>query len=212
MIKLNLWILILLSSVNFTVQADDAPDARDSTFIRPRPNPLRERPNHPTRTYLRSTPGPNVEQRDDVQTVYGIQRQYWRGYANWGTADSYTMDDMNLVDKVRQSLQRHGYLSREARDIQIFANNQTITLVGHVSSISVRRKIEAIVKQTNGVLYVDNQLSTSLPPIMVPVPVEETQVVPTPVMPIPTPANPVIVAPQSPIPTVAPTPLVIPRR
>ena len=138
------------------LSARDSPDAADSSFVYPNTNyslPGSRRP-PPSRV------NPNAPEQDSVQTVYGIQRDYRRGYADWGGNQLQTVDDLNLADRVRRNLMYDRYLWKQAQNIQIQSSGQTITLVGNVNSISVSRKIEAIAQQTNGVVDVDNQLTT----------------------------------------------------
>lgn len=142
------------------LSARDSSDATDSPFIYPNTNFPRTGSRRPPP----STINPNAPEQDSVQTVYGIQRDYRRGYADWGGNQLQTIDDLNLADRVRRNLMYDRYLWKQAQNIQIQSSGQTITLVGNVNSLSVSRKIEAIAQQTNGVVDVDNQLTTGQTP------------------------------------------------
>jgi osmotically-inducible protein OsmY len=76
------------------------------------------------------------------------------------TAAAGAMDN-DLASQVRQALQRDATVASVIPNLQISANSGTVTIAGTVNSEEQKQSIESIVKQTSGVVSVDNQLQVS---------------------------------------------------
>jgi osmotically-inducible protein OsmY len=74
--------------------------------------------------------------------------------------------DRALAASVRQQFARYGDLSALANNVQITAQNGTIVLTGTVPTENERQMIEAMVRNTPGVLSVNDQLQVSAPPVV----------------------------------------------
>jgi len=70
-------------------------------------------------------------------------------------------DNNYLVTKVQQQLKSDPALTALVPDLQIIAQNGTLTLAGKVPSEQEKQKIETTVKSTSGVVSVNNQLQIS---------------------------------------------------
>lgn len=70
-----------------------------------------------------------------------------------------------VTEGVRLALTRVPSLARSAENIEISASGATVTLRGDVNSLDERQKIEAVVRQTNGVYNVDNQITVKGKPV-----------------------------------------------
>jgi osmotically-inducible protein OsmY len=73
----------------------------------------------------------------------------------------YSETDLALGNLVRQQLLRYGDLSTAAQGIQIMARNGTVQLTGSVPSERDRQLIDTVVRNTPGVLAVNDQMQIS---------------------------------------------------
>lgn len=64
-----------------------------------------------------------------------------------------------VIELVREQLARDPSMADTARNVEVTAVGGNVTLRGDVNSISQREKVETVVKQANGVYYVDNQIT-----------------------------------------------------
>ena len=79
-------------------------------------------------------------------------------------ATSVSETDRQLTAQVQQQLQSDPGLAAVAPNIQITAQNGTVTLMGNVPSDREKEKLEATVRGVVGVVSVKNQLQVSLRP------------------------------------------------
>ena len=75
-----------------------------------------------------------------------------------------TEADLSLANAVRQQLNRYGDLITAMSTLQISAQNGTVTLAGPVQSQRERDMIDALTKNTPGVLGVNDQMQVSAAP------------------------------------------------
>src|SRR5215475_5291400 len=83
-----------------------------------------------------------------------ISSPYYRRYA----------DDRALETTLRSELNRYGDLSSVAPNIQISAQNGTVTLTGPVPSERERQMMDALIRNTPGVVAVNDQTQLTYPP------------------------------------------------
>lgn len=74
--------------------------------------------------------------------------------------------DRALAASVRDQFNRYGDLSALANNVQIIAQNGTVTLTGAVPTENDRQMIEAMVRKTPGVLAVNDQLQVGTPAVV----------------------------------------------
>jgi osmotically-inducible protein OsmY len=72
--------------------------------------------------------------------------------------------DRGLENSLRSQLNRYGDLAGAAPGVQIYAQNGTVTLTGTVPSTRDRDMIDSLVKNTSGVVAVNDQLMIGYPP------------------------------------------------
>ncbi len=72
--------------------------------------------------------------------------------------------DASLTTQVQQSLKNDSSLASISSGIMVNAQNGTVTLTGNVPSEQDKQKIESMVKNTSGVVSVNNQIQVSLRP------------------------------------------------
>jgi len=72
--------------------------------------------------------------------------------------------DRSLEASVREQLNRYGDLGTSSRNVQILARNGAVTLAGTVASERERGMIEACVKNSSGVVSVNDQLHVGYAP------------------------------------------------
>jgi osmotically-inducible protein OsmY len=80
------------------------------------------------------------------------------------TAQTFGQSDQTLVTQVQQRLATDASLAAIAPNVQVSAQNGTVTLSGTVSSEREKQQIETVAKGTSGVLNVNNQVQVSLQP------------------------------------------------
>src|SRR5215470_10909927 len=71
--------------------------------------------------------------------------------------------DRSLEESVRYQISRYGALAAVAPDVQITCRDGAVTLSGSVQNERDRQMIDACVRNTSGVLSVDNQLAVTYP-------------------------------------------------
>jgi osmotically-inducible protein OsmY len=76
--------------------------------------------------------------------------------------------DISLANQVREQLSKYGDLAASAQQVQITAQNGTLSLTGYVPSQREQQMIEALARNTPGVVSVNNQLQLSAAPIAAP--------------------------------------------
>jgi osmotically-inducible protein OsmY len=89
-------------------------------------------------------------------------------YSSPNQTDSSTsfnsQTDSTLTSQVQQSIKNDTSLAGFSSGIMVNAQNGTITLTGSVPSEQDKQKVESMVKNTTGVVSVNNQLQVSLRP------------------------------------------------
>jgi osmotically-inducible protein OsmY len=78
--------------------------------------------------------------------------------------NSQAQADRALESSIRSQLSRYGDLSAISPNVQIFAENGTVTLSGTVPGPRERDMIESLVKDHSGVVSVNDQLQMNYPP------------------------------------------------
>ena len=105
--------------------------------------------------------------------------------------------DVALETNLRADLNRFGPLANASPDVGIYSQNGTVTLTGTVPSEKDRQMIDALVRNSSGVVAVNDQMQVAYPPtstygtppqVYAPPPAPAAPVVTTP--PIITPAQP----------------------
>jgi len=94
---------------------------------------------------------------------------YQQRHAGYTTAPSYGSSisssrleaDQALANSVRQQFNQYGDLAPLANNIQVSANDGTITLTGTVPSDQQRKMIDAMVENTSGVTGLNDQLNVT---------------------------------------------------
>ena len=81
-----------------------------------------------------------------------------------GTPRSQIETDRDLEGNLRGQLNRFGDLATISPNIQIYAQSGTVTLTGTVPSPRERDMIESLVRNTSGVVAVNDQLLVIYPP------------------------------------------------
>ncbi len=81
-----------------------------------------------------------------------------------GTAQSQIETDRALASNLRGQLNRFGDLAATSPGVQIYAQSGTVTLTGTVPSPRERDMIESLVRNTSGVVAVNDQLQVAYPP------------------------------------------------
>ena len=79
-------------------------------------------------------------------------------------ARSQVEADRALENSLRGQLNRYGDLASVAPGVQIYSQNGTVTLTGTVPSVRERDMIESLVRDTGGVVAVNDQLQVGYPP------------------------------------------------
>src|SRR5262245_7103825 len=117
--------------------------------------------------------------------------------------DPRTAADRALEENLRTELKRYGELASVAPNIQIYAKDGTVTLTGPVRTEKERDMIEALVRNTTGVVGVNDALRVMYPPTGAypPARVYSRPTTPTPVYVVP----PVVVSPPAPVVSLAPS-------
>jgi len=77
---------------------------------------------------------------------------------------SQVEEDRALEESLRSQMNRYGDLASAAPGVQIYAQNGTVTLTGTVPSTRERDMIDSLVKNTSGVVAVNDQLQVGYPP------------------------------------------------
>ena len=72
--------------------------------------------------------------------------------------------DRSLEESVRYQISRYGELAAAAPDVQITCRDGAVTLSGSVPNERDKQMMDACVRNTSGVLAVDNQLAVIYPP------------------------------------------------
>lgn len=72
--------------------------------------------------------------------------------------------DHALENSLRARLNPYGDLASTANDVQIYAQNGTVTLSGTVPNVQYRDMIESMVRDSSGVVAVNDQLQVGYPP------------------------------------------------
>jgi osmotically-inducible protein OsmY len=72
--------------------------------------------------------------------------------------------DRSLEESVRYQIGRYGELAAVAPDVQITCRDGTVTLSGSIPNERDKQMMDACVRNTSGVLSVDNQLAVIYPP------------------------------------------------
>jgi len=80
-----------------------------------------------------------------------------------GAAAQMSDSDRELMTSVRNQFDRYGDLSGIAPNIGVSSQNGTVTLTGSVPGEKERQMVEAMVKNTPGVVSVNNQIRISAP-------------------------------------------------
>jgi len=97
---------------------------------------------------------------------------YEQGYGTYGYNSSWhgstamvrpNAADRSLEQSVRYEISRYGALAAVAPDVQITCRDGAVTLSGQVPNERDRQMIDACVRNTSGVLSVDNQLAVTYP-------------------------------------------------
>lgn len=97
---------------------------------------------------------------------------YEQGYGTYGYNSSWhgstamvrpNAADRSLEESVRYQMSRYGALAAVAPDVQIICRDGAVTLNGSVQNERDRQMIDACVRNTSGVLSVDNQLAVTYP-------------------------------------------------
>ena len=83
-----------------------------------------------------------------------------------GTGRDYTQVDLdrNLEKNVRAQLDQYGRLGAAAANVQISAQNGTVTISGPVPSEQDRQMIDTLARNTSGVVSVNDQMQSALAP------------------------------------------------
>lgn len=105
--------------------------------------------------------------------------------------------DVALETEIRAELNRYGDLATVSPNVGVQANEGTVTLTGPVPNERDRQMIDTLVRNSNGVVAVNDQMQVTYPP---------TGVVPSTTIPAPvvgTPA-PVVTTGPTPVPATAP--------
>src|SRR5438105_2103568 len=71
--------------------------------------------------------------------------------------------DTALETEVRADLNRYGDLAKVASNVQVYAQDGTVTLTGSVPTDKDRQMIETLVRNTQGVVSVNDQLQLTYP-------------------------------------------------
>src|ERR1043166_4575271 len=71
--------------------------------------------------------------------------------------------DRSLEDSCRYEINRYGELASASSNVQVASRDGVVTLSGSVPNERDKEMIEACVKNTSGVLRVDNQLAIIYP-------------------------------------------------
>ncbi len=112
------------------------------------------------------------------------------GYSSEGTqviSGRTASNDRALESALRTQMNNYGDLASLSPNVQFYAQNGTVTITGTVPSQREKDMIDAMVRNTGGVAYVNDQLQVGPPPTAVYAP-------PAPVYPQPAP----VVAGQAP--------------
>jgi|ERR1051326_312731 osmotically-inducible protein OsmY len=72
--------------------------------------------------------------------------------------------DRSLEDSCRYQINRYGDLAADSPNVQIFCRNGAVTLTGTVRNERDKEMMEACVRNTSGVVSVDDQLNVNYPP------------------------------------------------
>src|SRR5947209_3742367 len=72
--------------------------------------------------------------------------------------------DVAQETALRTELNRYGDLAAVSPNVQIYAQNGTVTLSGSVPNERDRQMIDALVRNSSGVVSVNDQLQVSYPP------------------------------------------------
>lgn len=80
------------------------------------------------------------------------------------SAPSRNPADVALETNLRADLNRFGPLSAVSPNVQIYSQNGTVTLTGTVPSERDRQMIDAMVRNSNGVVAVNDQMQVAYPP------------------------------------------------
>jgi len=114
-----------------------------------------------TRTYENAGPMYNNYTRNTVNKNYS----YSPSTSENSTSITATSgNDQVLVTQIRQSLNNNPNLVEVVPNIQVSAQNGTIILNGTVPNERQKQAVETLVKNTSGVLNVNNQLQVNLSP------------------------------------------------
>jgi osmotically-inducible protein OsmY len=81
-----------------------------------------------------------------------------------GTRKSQIEADRDLENSIRSQMNRYGDLGTTTPGVGIYAQNGTVTLNGTVPSQREREMIESLVRNTSGVVAVNDQLQVGYPP------------------------------------------------
>lgn len=129
------------------------------------------------------------------------------GYSGYGRTTTYESDSLAaeraanraLEESVRSQINRYGDLAADAPNVQIACRDGAVTLSGTVQNERDKQMMEACVRNTSGVLSVDDQLAVSYPATGT---YNQSTYSQTPVYtpPAPAPAPPVYSAPPQPQP------------
>src|SRR5215471_706373 len=112
---------------------------------------------------------------------------YERPYTSSSTTGSYDYNAANraLETTVRAEINRYGDLAAATPDVRIHALNGVVTLSGSVPSDRERQMLDDVVRNTSGVVAVNDQLQVPYPPTGVVTP--RVYATPAPVVSSPTP-------------------------
>lgn len=115
--------------------------------------------------YQGMSPPPYPYSRDPYSSPY---RDPYSGSYYWDrTPDWYrqlppppSYDAVQPLDvRIYQNLAKHSTIRKKLNDIHIYVYGSTVVVSGVVDNETQRSTVLAVVKQTNGVIYVDDQLN-----------------------------------------------------